>query len=76
MREYRFVIRLPADRALAYYQGAIYTVQAVDVEGRRIRFPARLLRSHITHLGIEGLFALRVDDQNRAIDLRRLGNAQ
>ena len=76
MREYRFVIQLPADQALAYYQGVIDTVQAVDLQGRRIRFPARLLRSHITHLGIEGWFALRVDDQNRAIDLRRLGRSQ
>ncbi|MBZ4193529.1 MAG: DUF2835 domain-containing protein [Candidatus Contendobacter sp.] len=76
MREYRFIIRLPADQALAYYQGVVDTVQAVDLDGRRIRFPARLLRVHITHLGIEGLFALRVDDQNRAIDLRRLGNSQ
>jgi hypothetical protein len=41
MREYRFIIRLPANQALAYYQGAIDTVQAVDVEELWICFPAQ-----------------------------------
>jgi hypothetical protein len=44
---------------------------ARDSEGRRIRFPALALRPFVMHDGVNGVFVLRVDENNKLIDLRR-----
>lgn len=47
------------------YQGAVRDVVATSVDGRRIRFPAMILRPWVTHTGIRGRFRLLFDEQNR-----------
>ncbi|QFY89387.1 DUF2835 domain-containing protein [Magnetovirga frankeli] len=71
-QQIRFWLFISAAEFLRYYQGeaAIVTVTAED--GRRIRFPARHLRDFITHEGIYGRFELRLDKNNRFIDLKKL----
>lgn len=47
------------------YQGAVREVVATSVDGRRIRFPAMILRPWVTHNGIRGRFRIVFDENNR-----------
>jgi hypothetical protein len=56
---------IAADDYQRLYQGAVRDVVARSVDGRRIRFPAMILRSFVTHTGINGCFRIVFDDENR-----------
>lgn len=72
--ELRFRLNLSSDEYRVYYQGLASSIQAWSLDGRRVRFPASILRPHLRHDGVHGLFALRIDAGNRVVDLRRLGD--
>jgi hypothetical protein len=58
-------IRIPADEYQRLYQGVVRDVSAQSIDGRRIRFPAMILRPYVTHQGIKGRFRLVFDELNR-----------
>ena len=47
------------------YQGVANEVNAVSVDGRKVRFPAAILRPYITHGGVVGTFAIHFSPDNR-----------
>lgn len=55
------------------YQGSADTVHARSLDGRRIQFPANILRPFVTHLGIRGRFQILFDEQHRFQGIQRLG---
>lgn len=75
MRKFRFELSIAPERFVAYYSGEIRRVQVTSVRGEIIRFPARALRPFLRHTGIEGLFEIAVDDENRLVSLQRLEKA-
>ncbi|HHM04864.1 MAG TPA: DUF2835 family protein [Gammaproteobacteria bacterium] len=68
----RFHLSIPADDYLAYYQGAARAVSVVAADGRRIEFPAAVLRPFVGHEGIYGWFEIEFDQNRRLVDIRRL----
>ena len=40
-------------------------VLATSVDGRRVRFPAMILRPFVTHVGIRGRFRILFDENHR-----------
>ena len=72
MKRYRFALAIDPDTAMAYYQGHIQHVIATTAQGKRVQFPARLLRNVITREGIYGEFELTTDDHNGNAALRRV----
>lgn len=56
---------IPADEYQRLYQGVVRDVLAQSVDGRRVRFPAAILRPYVTHSGISGRFRIVFDEQNR-----------
>ncbi len=73
MRISEFIVPLSisAEAYQSLYRGDARQVFAHDTEGRKIQFPASSLRSFVTHEGIEGIFVIRVDENNRLIEIRR-----
>lgn len=47
------------------YQGAVRDVLATSVDGRRVRFPATILRPFVTHTGVRGRFRIVFDENHR-----------
>lgn len=47
------------------YQGTAQDVSALSLDGRRVRFPAAILRPFVTHEGVHGRFAIHFNHQNR-----------
>lgn len=66
-------IRISADEYLKSYSGIARTVATRSRDGRRIRFPASILRPFVTRDGIEGSFIISFDEAQKFQEIRRLG---
>jgi len=76
MSEIRFFLNISPDAYLAYYEGAARSVVARGLDGRTVKFPADVLRRHLTRDGIRGLFALEYDDNGKFTRIRKLGDGE
>jgi len=57
---------------LRYYEGRANAVIATAQDGRRVQFPANILRRFLTANGVCGRFRLRYDDKNRLVSISRV----
>lgn len=65
-------LRITQEEYLAWYQGAANMVSANSIDGKRVQFPANILRPFITHDGIDGTFAIYFDENNKFKEIKRL----
>lgn len=65
------VLAISAEEFLALYQGAARDVVAIATDGRRVRFPARILQPFVTHQGVHGRFVILFDKDNRFAGITR-----
>jgi hypothetical protein len=72
VRRFELVLRISPEEYLRFYRGELSAVVA-EASNLTVQFPAFLLRSFVTHGGVEGRFLLVCDDSNRCVELRRLG---
>lgn len=72
MNEIRFSLSITPERYLTYYQGAAQQVSVRAHDGRRLQFPASVLRPYVSHEGIHGEFAIQFDANNRFQGIRRV----
>lgn len=70
----QIIVRLSidADEYLRVYQGVAQEVIAISEDGRRVRFPAAILRPFVTHDGISGRFAIEFDEAGKFVAIRRV----
>ncbi len=71
-KKYTFRLKLTQQQFLRYYQGSANSVQVRSENGQLLQFPAHRLRSFLTNNGIDGRFALIVDQNNRFIRMEKL----
>lgn len=72
MREVTIDLAISPQEFLAHYQGVAREVVATCSDGRKIRFPSKILQPFVTHNGIQGRFLIRFNDMNRFEDIRKL----
>ena len=65
-------LRISAEDYQLLYQGAVKVVSARCTQGRRVHFPANILRPYVTHSGISGTFAILFDDDNRFQSIEKI----
>lgn len=65
-------IKISAEEYLKSYAGTARSVLATSEDGRRIRFPANILRPFVTRAGIDGCFAIYFDDNKRFTRVEKL----
>lgn len=70
MHRYVIDLSIPSRELLRYYSGAASAVIAHDQYGRRVRFPATVLRPFVTRNGVYGRFVLEVDEHHRLRGIR------
>lgn len=58
-------LTINADEFERWYQGSASDVIAYAVDGRKIRFPASILRPFVSRTGIKGRFRIVFDENNR-----------
>ena len=54
------------------YEGSAKDVTARSTDGRRVRFPANILRPYVTHAGVMGTFAIHFSDDNRFQSIEKI----
>lgn len=65
-------LAIPAEEYQRLYQGAVRDVLARSADGRRVRFPAAILRPYVTHSGIQGCFRILFDEDNRFRSIEKI----
>ena len=70
----RFALNIPQDVLLSYYEGAARAVVVKSMDGRSIQFPANVLRQFVTSEGVQGIFEMEFDADNKFVGLRRVGD--
>lgn len=72
MRHIVVDLNINADKYMAHYQGQVKDVVARALDGRRVRFPTKILQPFVSHQGIVGRFQISFDDQGRFQTIERL----
>lgn len=65
-------LNIPADSYLALYSGAARDVQAMTIDGLRIRFPGRILQPFVSREGVYGRFVIHFDDNNKFLAIEKI----
>lgn len=68
----RFRLKLSKDEALRYYQGTATSVIVRAENGQRLQFPAEHIRPFIEQNGVDGIFKISYDNDNKLIGIKRL----
>lgn len=65
-------LHISAEEYLKRYRvyGAVVATRSRD--GRRVRFPARILQRFVTHGGVEGSFEISFDAEGKFSSIQRL----
>ncbi|MEJ2073505.1 MAG: DUF2835 domain-containing protein [Reinekea sp.] len=58
-------IHIPAEEYLRHYQGSVTQVSCISRDGRKVRFPSRILQPFVTRQGIHGTFRIYFDQYHK-----------
>lgn len=69
----RFALNISQDALLSYYEGTARAVVVKSLDGRSIQFPASVLRRFVTGDGVQGIFEMEFDENNKFVGMQRVG---
>ncbi len=72
MNEIIVDLRISSDEYLKLYRGQTRVVSTRARDGRRVQFPANILRPWVLHDGIRGCFRIRFSADGKFQDIQRL----
>ncbi len=72
MQEVMVQLRISADEYLKLYRGQATAVNTRAVDGRSVRFPAKILTPYVTRRGVHGVFIISFSDAGKFQDIRQL----
>jgi len=75
MKSYEFQLRISSAQYVQYYRGTVQHVVVRCTNGQTIQFPASLLQKYISPGGITGRFLLTSGDDNKGLELQRIGDS-
>jgi len=69
----KFSLKLSYDKYLSFYKGHAQHVLVTAFDGRKIQFPAEILKPYLTREGISGVFIIHFDNRNKYQSLQKIG---
>lgn len=74
MSNYELIIpiHLSYEKYLLYYEGQINQVIATSEDGKKIAFPANVLKKFITHQGIQGNFKFVFNQSGKILSVNKI----
>ncbi|RYY75544.1 MAG: DUF2835 family protein [Gammaproteobacteria bacterium] len=72
MRSIIVPLKIYPDEFQRLYEGNVKEVSARSIDGLRVRFPANILRSYVTHAGVIGTFAIHFSDENKFLSIEKI----
>lgn len=73
-RCYRFRLNLSYAECKEYYEGHYTAIKVMTHVGLTMQFPAHNIRNFVRSNGVNGLFELELDENNKFISLRKLSD--
>lgn len=70
MNKIIITLDLSKEAVLLYYKGQAQSVIATSLDGRKIKFPASILRQVIKPEGVNGMFEIEYDDKGKFQTIR------
>lgn len=67
-------LHISAEEYLRVYQGTGKVVVARDLQGRTVRFPAKILQPFVGHHGISGCFKITFSDHGKFQTIEKLAS--
>ena len=64
-------LSISAEEYLLMYKGVARNVLATAYDGRRVRFPAKILQPFVTRQGIQGRFSIRFSEDGRFLGIEK-----
>lgn len=74
MTELRFRLYLGRSEALRYYRGLAHTVVVRAETGQTLSFPAHHIRPFIDAAGVNGIFKISFDNNNKLQSIQRVSH--
>ena len=68
----QFSIKLSYEKYSAFYKGHAESVLVRANDGRKIQFPAEILKPYLTPDGINGVFIIHFDNRNKYRSLQKI----
>ncbi|ALB23331.1 DUF2835 family protein [Piscirickettsia salmonis] len=68
----RFYLNLSYEQVMRYYQGQAGIVYVQDIYGRRVQFPANLLRQLVNRQGVYGLFEIEYSVDGKCVAVKKI----
>ncbi len=72
MQNIRLQLSISPEEYLKFYRGQARSVTARALDGRRVRFPAEILKPYVTREGVHGLFLIRFSDEGKFAAIEKL----
>lgn len=68
------IVRLKIDyeKCLLYYSGKADWVSCKSIDGRSVKFPARVIKMIVSENGVDGLYRLRFKTDGTFYDISRI----
>lgn len=71
-KQVKFSLNIGRQEYLQYYQGQVKWVLVDSYCGKKVKFPANMLTSHVSHNGVQGEFILHYLTTGKAIKLEKV----
>lgn len=68
----QFYLRINYDDYLLVYQGHAKYIVTTATDGRRIQFPAEVVRPYLTRDGIRGFFEITFSQRNKFQSIKKI----
>jgi hypothetical protein len=65
-------LHIPSEEYLRHYQGHVSQVSCTARDGRKVRFPSKILQKYVTHEGIRGTFAIHFDEHHKFVEIDKI----
>ncbi len=72
IRQVEFYLNISRNEYLKYYRGQVNNVLVTSLCGKKVKFPANLLISHVTHHGVDGRFVLQYLASGKVVKLLKI----
>lgn len=72
MRRYEFEMTLSAQKTRAIYEGQARYILVETDRGLKLQFPAANFYRYVTADGIQGRFSVKIDADNKLVEMRKV----
>ncbi|GJQ60031.1 MAG: DUF2835 family protein [Candidatus Scalindua sp. AMX11] len=71
-KRFQFSLHITPEDYVTYYEGVTTSVLVRTYCGKKVKFPASVLRQYVTQNGIRGIFEMEVDQNSKLVSVHKV----